>query len=766
MSLLILFGGGAPPTPTPAPAMPWRLVLLTLPHDDFAAAVEGAEPASAFPAHWYYTLAARQEFAMFKNVASQKVTLFAFDYSTGAPKTGDAGNITAYVAKDDGAVTVLTDTSASELEASNAKGLYSFDLSQAETNADKLVFSATSSTGNVSVVPTTIYTLPTTGILAPTTSGRTLDVTAGGAAGVDWANVESPTTTLALTGTTIAVTQQVDVNTIKTNPVVNAGTITFPTGATLASTTNITAGTITTATNVTTVNGLAAGVITAASIAADAITDAKVASDVTIASVTGAVGSVTGAVGSVTGAVGSVTGSVGSVVATVSADVVSISGDSTAADNAESYFDGVGYGEVLQRTTIATLASQTSFTLTAGSADNDAYNDCIIVVQDASTAAQKAVGVVDDYTGSTKTVTLRTDPAVFTMATTDTVTILADRSLKPTVMNRTLDVSAGGEAGLDWNNVGTQGATVSLSATTLNLVTTTTTATNVTTVNGLAANVITAASMATDASAEIADAVWDEDATGHQTQGTFGQAIGDPAADANTIYAAVVTGAAGATIAADVIAIKAETASILEDTGTTLQAEVDGIQADTEDIQSRLPAALTADGNIKADSLRISGSATAADNVEVVFDTDFATNYSTSTDKWQVQADVQTIKTNAVVNAGTVTFPTNSTLASTTNITAAAGCAVSSLGSNVITAASLAADAVDEIWDEAMAELAGVPGVTASLRDALQFVFLLSRNRIEQTATTQTVYKDDGTTPLGTSTVSDDSTTFVRGEFS
>lgn len=52
------------------------------------------------------------------------------------------------------------------------------------------------------------------------------------------------------------------------------------------------------------------GAITAASIAADAITDAKVASDVTIASVTGAVGSVTGAVGSVTGNVG---GSVASV---------------------------------------------------------------------------------------------------------------------------------------------------------------------------------------------------------------------------------------------------------------------------------------------------------------------------------------------------------------------------------------------------------------------------------------------------------------------
>lgn len=86
--------------------------------------------------------------------------------------------------------------------------------------------------------------------LAPTVAARTLDVSAGGEAGVDWANVGSPTTVLALTGTTIATTQKVDVETIKTNPVVNGGTLTFPSGATLASTTNITAGTITTVTTV------------------------------------------------------------------------------------------------------------------------------------------------------------------------------------------------------------------------------------------------------------------------------------------------------------------------------------------------------------------------------------------------------------------------------------------------------------------------------------------------------------------------------------
>ena len=83
-----------------------------------------------------------------------------------------------------------------------------------------------------------------------------------------------------------------------------SGGVTIP-AATLASTTNITAAAGCA------VSSIGANVITAASIQADAITDAKVASDVTIASVTGAVGSVTGAVGSVTGAVGSVTGNVG-----------------------------------------------------------------------------------------------------------------------------------------------------------------------------------------------------------------------------------------------------------------------------------------------------------------------------------------------------------------------------------------------------------------------------------------------------------------------
>lgn len=49
--------------------------------------------------------------------------------------------------------------------------------------------------------------------LMPTTAGRTVDVTAGGTVGVDLANVEAPTTTLNLSGTTIKTATDVETDT-------------------------------------------------------------------------------------------------------------------------------------------------------------------------------------------------------------------------------------------------------------------------------------------------------------------------------------------------------------------------------------------------------------------------------------------------------------------------------------------------------------------------------------------------------------------------
>ncbi len=80
---------------------------------------------------------------------------------------------------------------------------------------------------------------------------------------------------------------------------------------------------------------------------------------------------------------------------------------------------------VMITTTIATLSSQTSFTLTAGSPDDDAYNNCMIIIKHQSVAKRKAIGLVSDYTGSSLTITLVKDPGIFTMSVGDELFIMS-----------------------------------------------------------------------------------------------------------------------------------------------------------------------------------------------------------------------------------------------------------------------------------------------------------------------------------------------------
>lgn len=83
----------------------------------------------------------------------------------------------------------------------------------------------------------------------------------------------------------------------------------------------------------------------------------------------------------------------------------------------------IGYEGAVLDTTIASLASQTSFTLEEGSADNDAYNGWTAVIHDVASAVQLCAGLVSDYVGSTKTITLSADPGIFTMAAGDNVSL-------------------------------------------------------------------------------------------------------------------------------------------------------------------------------------------------------------------------------------------------------------------------------------------------------------------------------------------------------
>jgi hypothetical protein len=234
----------------------------------------------------------------------------------------------------------------------------------------------------------------------------------------------------------------------------------------------------------------------------------------------------------------------------------------------------------MARTTIATLASQTSFTLTAGSADDDAYNKCTVIVTDIASAIQKAVGRISDYTGSTKTVTLAADPGIFTMAASDRIHIIATSALANIASSDDIDL----------------------------------TATQKTSVN-------------TEADTALTD-------------------YNGP-------------------------------------TSAELVSEIDAVQTDI--------AALN---------------------------------------------DLSTAQVNTEADTALSDFFTS------------------------------AATLVNLIWDEAMVETTGAPAITGTMRAFMEFWAALSRNKMLQTATTSTLRNDADSADLSTSTVSDDATTFTRGEWS
>lgn len=100
---------------------------------------------------------------MLKNIAGQKLTLYAVDAGTGLPKTGDAANMVFYASQDDSSYAAIASNSGvpTEDDSTHAQGLYSILLSQAETNGLKLKFSGKSTTSNVVVMPAVIYTVTT-----------------------------------------------------------------------------------------------------------------------------------------------------------------------------------------------------------------------------------------------------------------------------------------------------------------------------------------------------------------------------------------------------------------------------------------------------------------------------------------------------------------------------------------------------------------------------------------------------------------------------
>lgn len=260
--------------------------------------------------------------------------------------------------------------------------------------------------------------------------------------------------------------------------------------------------------------------------------------------------------------------------------------------------------------------------------------------------------------------------------------------------------------------------------------------------------------------ADIADAVWDEDATGHQTQGSFGQAIGDPAADTNTIYAAVVTNATGATVGHD-------TASILDDTGTSgvvvAAASKTGYTLSTAGLaaffltDSGETYADAVAGSVVAETANNAGSLTVQDIVDGLLDEASASHVAAGSVGEQISLIDSRASQTSVDD-----LPTNAELA--TALAAADDAVLAAIAAlNNLSVAQVATEIADALGTDTYAEPTGVPPATATLAVKLGTLYMALRNGITITADAKTVL-DDGGAAEWKKALSDDTVTYTEGE--
>lgn len=170
-------------------------------------------------------------------------------------------------------------------------------------------------------------------------------------------------------------------------------------------------------------------------------------------------------------------------------------------------------------------------------------------------------------------------------------------------------------------------------------------------------------------------------------------------------------------------------------------------------------------------------SATAMDmtNLDAAITTRMAT-YTQPTGFLAATFPAGTVANTTNITAGTITTATNLTNAPTagdftaamkTSLNAATPASITgNVGGNVTgSVASVLTGGLIDLTTTTYAEPVAVPAATASLKDKINWIQALARNKITQTATTETLRNDADAGTIATSTDSDDGTTFIRGKW-
>lgn len=499
-------------------------------------------------------------------------TLFSkfttFRPSTGAPFTL-AGTPALSVYKD-GSVTQSTAGITLTTDFDGVAGLHHVAI---DTSADGTFYSAgshfeivitTGTVDSVSVVGSCVasFSLRKDSALKPTVAARTLDVSAGGEAGIDWANIGSPTTAVNLSATNIDVDQ-------------------------------------------------------------------------VVASVSGAVGSVTGAVGSVTGNVG---GNVNGSVASVGAN--GISAASLAADA------GTELGTAVWATTTRELTGGTNIVLVKG-VGVTGFNDL-----DAA-GVRGAVGLAAANL-DTQIGTLATGANLATVAgylDTEIAAILADTNELQTdwANGGRLDLILDARASqasvdtidtnvdailVDTAEIGAAGAGLTALASAANLATLTGYVdTEVAAIKATTDKLDATLELSSDGQIFTAAALQNAPSSGGGLDAAgVRAAVGLASANLDTQLADLPTNAELSTALAS--SDDAVLAVLGTPAGASLAADVAAVQADTNDLQTRLPAALVSgriDASVGAMAANVMTAAAAAADLTTELQAGLATAAALST---------------------------------------------------------------------------------------------------------------------------------------
>lgn len=454
---------------------------------------------------------------MKKNVAGQTIGAQMIDASTGGAFTS---TVSVVVTGDAG-----TQGAGSGAVTHEGNGYHSYAPSQAETNYDHVAFTFTG-TGAVPATVQVYTTFPQTG-----DSFARLGAPVGASISADVAGVQSDTNDIQTRLPAALVSGRIDAS----------------------------------------VGAMASGVLTATAIAADAITDAKVASDVTIASVTGAVGSVTGNVG------GNVVGSVGSVTGLTNASIADAVWDEDATGHQTQGTFGQAIGDPGADTDTIWALVNTNLNATISSRLASASYTAPLDAAGTRTAIGMASANLDTQIG-----TLATASA---LATVDTV---VDAIL--------VDTAEIGAAGAGLTALASQ-ASVNTIDDFLD--------TEIAAIKAKTDNLPAAPAATGDipSAATIADAVWDEAIAGHLGAGSTGEAL-NAAGAAGDPWTTTLPGAYGAGSAGYIIG------NNIDAPISTVDTVVDAIKAKTDSLAFTVAGQV--DANIQyVNDVQVNGTGTA-----------------------------------------------------------------------------------------------------------------------------------------------------------